>query len=515
MVRHSSTPYLGILLFLLIIKAILLIIFITQSNIGLSPDEAQYWTWSQQIDWGYYSKPPGVAWQIFLGTVLFGETPLGVRVGSVLIGVITPLLIYLLARRCQLSTKTAFWSAILLTLSPLGIISSMLAITDVGMILFWICALIVITSSLTNSQPPNYYLLGFFIAMGALFKWPIYLLWLVILVMMPLFPTLRSKHLIGGALISLLGLLPSFTWNIQNDWATFRHVTSSIQGSQPTPHIFSGNPLEFIGAQFALLSPILFILLILSIIKIFKHRTELPKGLLFCCTTTLLLLGAITTLSLFKKVQGNWCDYAYPSAILLIGWYGCNTGDAVRKWMIGGVTLSVTLCLIIFSIPYVQSNNLFGTVKIPYKTNPFRHNVGWENLPKALEDKGYDPSKDFLFSSKYQMSSILSFYADGQHRAYFLNLFGIRNNQFSYWPSMRDEQLGKDGYYVIVENQPHLDKHLAITDEYVEKLSLFFEKVEYLGVVPLFKSYGEDVKGALIFRGTAYNGKEPKQTTLY
>ncbi len=515
MIRNSSTPYLGILLFLLLIKAALILILITQSGIGLSPDEAQYWTWSQQLDWGYYSKPPGIAWQIFLGTTLFGNTPLGVRAVSVLIGLITPLLIYLLAKKCHLSTKTAFWSAILLALSPLGIISSMLAITDVGMILFWICALIVITSSLTETHSPNYYLIGLFIALGALFKWPIYLLWVVILLMIPLFPTLRSKHLVGGMITSLLGLLPSFTWNIQNDWATFRHVTSSIQGSQHTTQFFSGNPLEFIGAQFALLSPILFILLILSIVKILKNRTEQSKGLLFCCYTTLLLLGLITILSFFKKVQGNWCDYAYPSAIILIGWYGCNTGNAAKKWMVGGVVLSITLCTLIFSIPYVQSNNLFAEVKIPYKTNPFRHNVGWENLPKALENTGYRPGKDFLFSSKYQMSSILSFYAEGQHRAYFLNLFNIRNNQFSYWPSMREEKAGKDGYYVIVENQPHLAKHLAITDEYVDKLSPYFEHIEFVGVTPLFKSYGEDVKGALIFRGTSYNGKEPEQTTLY
>jgi Dolichyl-phosphate-mannose-protein mannosyltransferase len=515
MIRKSPTPYLGILLGILLIKAAFIITTILHSGIGLSPDEAQYWTWSQQLDWGYYSKPPGVAWQIFTGTFFFGNIPLGVRACSVLIGIITPLLIYILARKCQQPVRTAFWCAILLALSPLGIISSMLAITDVGMILFWTCALIVITSSLSENRRPNYILLGVFIGLGALFKWPVYLLWVITLVMMPLFPNLRSKRFISGIVISLFGLLPSFTWNIQNDWATFRHVTSSIQGSHQTTQLFAGNPLDFIGAQAALLSPILFVILILSMINILRNHKNVSKGLLFCCYTTVLLFGAIIILSLFKKVQGNWCDYAYPSAIILIGWYGCHTSDAAKKWLIGGVVLSVALCVVLFSIPAIQSNNLLNQVKIPYKANPFRHNVGWENLPKALEGAGYDPSEDFLFSSKYQMSSILSFYSPDQHRAYFFNLFGIRNNQFTYWPNMHDKQIGKNGYYVIVENQPHLDKHLAIINDYIDKLTPYFEKVEYLGVTPLFTSYGEDVKGALIFHTTKYNGKEPADTLLY
>ena len=36
-------------------------------------DEAQYWEWSQQLDWSYYSKGPLVAWLIAASTGLFGH----------------------------------------------------------------------------------------------------------------------------------------------------------------------------------------------------------------------------------------------------------------------------------------------------------------------------------------------------------------------------------------------------------------------------------------------------------
>ena len=42
------------------------------ANIDLAFDEAQYWTWSLAIDWGYYSKPPFLAWLIALNSSICG-----------------------------------------------------------------------------------------------------------------------------------------------------------------------------------------------------------------------------------------------------------------------------------------------------------------------------------------------------------------------------------------------------------------------------------------------------------
>ena len=50
-------------------------------GITLYVDEAQYWTWAQQLDWGYFSKPPGIAALIWLSTALFGDGIVGVNIG--------------------------------------------------------------------------------------------------------------------------------------------------------------------------------------------------------------------------------------------------------------------------------------------------------------------------------------------------------------------------------------------------------------------------------------------------
>src|SRR5437764_13435890 len=48
-------------------------------------DEAYYWMWSKALAGGYYDHPPMVALVIRLGTMIAGDTELGVRLVSVLL----------------------------------------------------------------------------------------------------------------------------------------------------------------------------------------------------------------------------------------------------------------------------------------------------------------------------------------------------------------------------------------------------------------------------------------------
>src|SRR5438876_80491 len=102
---------------ILLLRAALVISGIQELGIGLGPDEAQYWTWSQILDWGYYSKPPGIAWQIKFGTSFFGNTELGVRFVSVVISSLQSLAVYFLAQKAHARVSTAFWAAIIMAWS--------------------------------------------------------------------------------------------------------------------------------------------------------------------------------------------------------------------------------------------------------------------------------------------------------------------------------------------------------------------------------------------------------------
>src|SRR5678816_3966763 len=48
---------------LVVLGAVLNTIYLFNNcRIDMSEDEAHYWEWSRHLDYGYYSKPPGIAW---------------------------------------------------------------------------------------------------------------------------------------------------------------------------------------------------------------------------------------------------------------------------------------------------------------------------------------------------------------------------------------------------------------------------------------------------------------------
>lgn len=468
---------------LLSFKFFLMVFIILFAGIGLGPDEAQYWSWSRDLDWGYYSKPPGIAWQIFATTSFLGSTELGVRFGAVVIGTLFAIAVYFLAKKCRLSDNEACLAGLMAAFTPLGVFSTFLAITDGGMLLFWTLGLILLS---TESKPVNYPLLGLIIACGALFKWPIYLMWLVVLGLWIWKPSIRSSRVILGLAISLLGLLPTLYWNMQHDFATFRHVTTIVQGGNDGGG--KPNPLEFIGSQAAILSPVIFVLLILSFFRLPKLRSSVA----FLGWVSLAILSAYIIYACFKKGQGNWCLFAYPSAFVLLAavWN--------RFWIISGLAVSLLLTATIFSAP------------LPWKINPFRHNLGWKTLGEAV---AFDPTKEFLFADKYQITSILHFYNPLQERAYFFNLLGSRKNQFSY---QAPPSQGKDGIFVVVETDPNLeDKLKGLPEQYEKLLAPYFQKVNAPNRVSLYEVNGKSVKGALIFKCEGYFGGLPKNPEKY
>ena len=48
----------------------------------LYPDEAQYWLWSRELAFGYFSKPPMIAWLIWLTTTIGGDAEAWVRLSA-------------------------------------------------------------------------------------------------------------------------------------------------------------------------------------------------------------------------------------------------------------------------------------------------------------------------------------------------------------------------------------------------------------------------------------------------
>src|ERR1700756_290581 len=69
----------------LTILALVVLRLVAAAWTPLTFDEAYYWLWSKHLAGGYYDHPPMVALLIRAGTMIAGDTELGVRLVSVLL----------------------------------------------------------------------------------------------------------------------------------------------------------------------------------------------------------------------------------------------------------------------------------------------------------------------------------------------------------------------------------------------------------------------------------------------
>lgn len=501
--KNESRLWFFTLIIILLIKGALSILLIHHAEIDLSPDESQYWTWSQTLSYGYYSKPPGIAWQIFLTTFLFGNTVFGIRIGAIFLNFCLALALYYTARSARFSKKSSFWGSIAFSFSPFGIFYSFPATTDLGMMLFFMLAI----AECVKSDTPNYLKAGFLVFLSALFKWTAYIFWIFPFL---LFLIYRDQKLnikfVAGVLISLCALVPSVVWNLDHEGATFKHVLTTLMNPKKVHSLGShGNFLDFLGSQIGLIFPIFFVLMALSVIWALRSKQKSSVFLSFAPLLTLVYFLA----SLYKKMQPNWALALYLPGFVLMGEWTlkkCRNGLA---YLSGGVGFSILFAVAAIAIPYIQSHSLFPAIQIPYNANPFKQTLGWSNLEKAFEEINVEQNS-FLFADKYQIASILSFYNPKKQRAYFFNLGKSRKNQFSYWPGMNPQEIGKNGYFVIAENTKDFEGVLPwYLSHYQGKLAPYFENVSVAKVVPLFHAYGKIVKFAVIFACENYNGQQP------
>jgi len=283
----------------------------------LSQDEAHYWQWSRQLDYGYYSKPPGIAW-LMAGTIkiaaIFGVDPNApgqylmpiLRLPTVLFGLLSGLLSIALARRLFRDDRTALAVICLSAAVPMFAVGSLLITIDAPMYLCWSITVYCLWryverfsifdfrfSILENPQSKienrKYgggakivwlYLAAFACAVGMLFKPVLIAIPLCVLVGCYLDEQIRrafkSLHTVAGILIVLASQIPVIVWNAHHGWVTFRHI--GAQGglaaeAKPANFFASFTRLgEYIGGQTGGMGGLLFVLLVVAVVIAIKLR---------------------------------------------------------------------------------------------------------------------------------------------------------------------------------------------------------------------------------------------------
>lgn len=185
----------------------------------LADDEAYYWIYAQQLDWGYFDHPPMVALLIYLTSWIPGE--IGVRLASTLL---LPLGLYLFWTTIRPLRPTRHQATIYFLICfsiPLLQVYGFLALPDAPLVFCTALFLWAYRRMVLDDTAGNALMLGLSMALLVYSK---YHGVVVILAVLFAYPRLwRSWKLYLAILFSLLLFTPHLLWQYQHDWVSFRY----------------------------------------------------------------------------------------------------------------------------------------------------------------------------------------------------------------------------------------------------------------------------------------------------
>jgi 4-amino-4-deoxy-L-arabinose transferase-like glycosyltransferase len=317
-----------------IFGALILVIYRVASvfiaPLPLHVDEAQYLGWSYQLDAGYYSKPPFIAW--ILGLNRFGCQLLGVEslegcsrasqsVALALASTFSGLSSWALFR----DRRVAVLTAVLLISSPLFGFYSLFATTDAWLLMWWSIALwLFILAAHPNQLGIRLWVLcGIVVGFGLLTKYS-----MGIFVLSAFIWVVISRGLIRlGPWIALcsaiLVFLPNIVWNYQNDFPTITHHIhiSQVQSLSAEAWNFSRNIKsfsEFFSYQFLLLGPVAMLGFLRFVIKRNTQSAQLGREWQLLLVFALPMLIIISIQAFLSRAHVNWAAPAYIAVAVLI-----------------------------------------------------------------------------------------------------------------------------------------------------------------------------------------------------
>jgi 4-amino-4-deoxy-L-arabinose transferase-like glycosyltransferase len=342
---------------------VLRILMLLQSPLGLHGDEAQYWAWSRSLEWGYFSKPPMIAWLIGATTAIFGNAEWAIRLSSPLIH---PLTAYVLFRtgRFLFDARTGFFAACLYFFMPAVWLSSAIASTDVALLLFWSLALNTWVHFRETTTVKGAVLLGIFIGLGMLSKYAM-LFFVISLALIALFDeksrkALLSKFGVLAALLALLIMSPNIAWNAANDFQTVGHTAANANLKGVPFH--PSELLEFIGSQFAVFGPLTFALLLAVLGYAIKRNLNPMAHML--AVFTFVPLFVICVEALLSRANANWAVTSYIGGCLLAAYFIATRAPKLGKagiWI--NIALGTTMAILALSPSLTNAAGLANSVK--------------------------------------------------------------------------------------------------------------------------------------------------------
>jgi len=342
-------------------------------------DEAQYWAWSEEPAFGYYSKPPLIAWIIRAATEVCGPAEQCIRLPSPFLHTATALAVFALARTLY-DKRTGALSGLAFATLPGVSLSAGLISTDVPLLLCWALALLGFAALFETQRLWPALLLGAAFGIGLNAKYA--MAWFVLctavyLVLTPERRTILKDYRLYLALaLGIVLIAPNLAWNWAHSFATFSHTADNANWSGSLLHPVKA--LQFVGSQFGVFGPILFGALLVIAWRAWKGRLPEPDRMLLAFSAP--IIAVITVQALISRAHANWAATAYVAASVLV--IATMVRDGAWGWLKGSFAANIAL-LVLMAVGTVTA----GRVALPAKPDPFARILGWRELAAATRDE--------------------------------------------------------------------------------------------------------------------------------
>ncbi|WP_298257036.1 glycosyltransferase family 39 protein [Bradyrhizobium sp.] len=395
----------------LTVVALVLVRLVAAAWTPLTFDEAYYWIWSKHLAFGYYDHPPGAALVIRLGTMIAGDTELGVRLMSILLALPMSFAVFRTAEILFGGKRIAADATILLNVTLMAAVGTLIVTPDSPLLVTSSFVLFFLAKVLESERGAWWLAVGAAAGLAlcskytAMFFGPAIVIWLISV------PKLRrwfsSPWLYLGGLVAVAVFSPVILWNADHHWVSFikQLGRSEVTRFKPT---FIG---ELIPTQIAFATPLVFTLGVMGLYMLARR-----EGGALASRALINAMFWVVTLyflwhSLHARVEANWFAPVYPPLAIAAAaaanaarWerHSQRVADFCLRWA-SPVGILMFACLV------VQANT--GVLTGFRRDATVRSvGVGWKTLAANIEATRARVGASCVLAPDYGTASWLTFY---------------------------------------------------------------------------------------------------------
>jgi len=385
------------------------------SLIDLRTDEAYYWTWSKEHVLSFLDHPPTIAWFIRFGTLIFGDTNLGVRFAGIVTMLCTQLLLADIVRRVTHDVR-AIVLALLMPEAALyyGLLMAKVA-PDVALIPFAVAMLWSLVRLVESGDQRWWLAAGLFGGLSLLSKFTAVMMLPAILAFM-LVPDwrlaqLRSPYPWLAALIALVLFSPVLIWNYQHDWASFRFQLVRATAQRAVSLRTVG---DYIGLQWGLVGFVLFPVVLsgLAFTAWRGYRAREPVAILLSTAVIVPFLYFLWK-SLTLRVGDTWPMFMWPAGFAAAainiamlpreGWPKWMIRSTVR-WANAAIVAGIAMVVLVFFYYVAAPWNFIG------RTDPIGGEANFEAVVVRVEAELQETGATWIATTDYRTYAMLRWF---------------------------------------------------------------------------------------------------------